>query len=136
MRRFFGNLRAFLVALWFLCQVAITQRRRIWSGCFLTGSRAFGKPQSESDWDFAVYMPTYRAGLLRYISDLPGGPCYFGNVNFIIETDFERFNKWRDITNQLIQQRPVTREKAVEVFTAAGLTNQWTRPGQTPSGKK
>ena len=107
---------------------------------FPTGSRVYGTPREDSDWDMVCWCPEERdldrlvwvASVLRggtkakASRDLEGehhvdystadvSAClYIGNLNIIAVTDKKEFELWRDATRLLMRMRPVTREFAVK----------------------
>lgn len=98
---------------------------------FITGSYAYGTPTKESDVDLVILLDPYTAGALASIisfsekDDNYGhsiGTRYnltFGKLNLIVCTHPLDFFVWKRCTEQLIKEKPVTRDRAVEVFTSA-----------------
>jgi predicted nucleotidyltransferase len=84
---------------------------------FITGSRAYGKVQPNSDIDLVIRTNTETAAILRRLADKPkdgkSKAVRFGRLNLIIcETD-EQFAVWRLGTTQLKREvEPVDREDA------------------------
>ena len=92
----------------------------------LTGSRVYGTPTEESDVDMvvlmepseaidlalAIGMEVSRAGPNHY----PGLQFKVGRLNLIVETDPGWFGVWVVGTAELVKQKPVKREAAVEFF--------------------
>lgn len=99
---------------------------------FLTGSRAYGTPREDSDWDFVVYEPLGDNGKLKYSHKLDGGvlknhtkthySIKKGCLNLMVFADKEQYRLAKKITERLISQKPVDKEEAVKAFEEAGLT--------------
>lgn len=96
---------------------------------FLTGSRAYGTPRPDSDIDLVVYVTVDDLSKLIELSDKvsefghPGGVNYedgcclrFGPLNLICVTSQVHFDTWKKGTEELISNKPVTREVAVETL--------------------
>ena len=92
---------------------------------FVTGSRVYGVPNADSDVDLVVLVDERDADILRRHAeefrssdDGCGRPGWyairFGRLNVIL-CDQKRFDLWRGATDELIEQRPVTRDFAVSV---------------------
>lgn len=96
---------------------------------FLTGSHAYGQPRqgfsdawSNSDVDLAICVDDETFQTLKANAD-PTGPgsgerersLRFGSLNVICLTP-EEFAAWREANDELVAQRPVTRDKAVRVI--------------------
>lgn len=45
----------------------------------------------------------------------------FGQLNLVILTDEQKFNRWSSVTASLILRAPVTHDEAVAAFRAEGL---------------
>jgi hypothetical protein len=96
-----------------------------------TGSRVYGRPTPESDWDWVFRGPPVALTQFHKRADkattndeydrdlLLQGAYRFGPLNLIWSPD-GMFHHWRDGTDELIIERvvhgPVTRDRAVEVF--------------------
>lgn len=97
---------------------------------FLTGSRAYGTPREDSDVDLVIRVRD-AATLAAIIeaadpTDATNKPSAvgfrtasfrFGTLNLIIAHTDRQYADWRDGTATLIAEKPVTRERAVEVFS-------------------
>lgn len=108
---------------------------------FLTGSRAYGKPQPSSDIDLVVYCSKEDLAVLRQFDEGPdprhmtntgsepdkpfedgcGAPLRFGRLNLLCITDPRAYAVWQEGTKQLLNLRdmtghPVSRDTAVELF--------------------
>lgn len=96
---------------------------------FVTGSVIYGEPQEGSDIDLVVLCDEDSAkGLMHYcdepkcwddycgIDDGEGvtASIRFGCLNIILHTSERKYQAWKDGTEELKGQRPVTREQAVE----------------------
>lgn len=108
---------------------------------FLTGSRVYGKPQPGSDIDLCVLVTPTDFDLLFAAAHPQSGPSSdigsrdtrstligkdsiavrYGKLNVLMTTNPEMYEAWRAATLSLTALKdhggPVTREKAVEVFT-------------------
>lgn len=96
---------------------------------FSTGSRVYGKPRPDSDWDIAIRCDRQDAASI-FGANLDGDPddpngypidenawtCLRGNVNYILCFTDKRFNSWKEGTNKLILIAPVDRELAKAIF--------------------
>lgn len=90
---------------------------------FLTGSRVYGTPREDSDFDMVVLMTV--ADLYAAMQHLHGevvhdysfsaGSLRFGDLNLIIQTDPKLFAAWQKARDTLTAIKPVTREVAVAV---------------------
>lgn len=98
---------------------------------FLTGSHAYGTPTADSDVDLVVRVTDAAtlADLLLCAEvataakdkpasavGLPQSSYRFGRLNIILCHTDRQYADWRDGTALLIASRPVTRDRAVEVF--------------------
>ena len=97
---------------------------------FLTGSRIYGTPNPESDWDLVVLLSPEDAERLwvafaeddpdaKYPSGAASFPLRFGSLNLLVCTTAERYDSWRLGTALLraaYPQKPVTRDEAIDAF--------------------
>lgn len=100
---------------------------------FLTGSRVYGTPRHDSDWDVVFLMSPEEAVLLgkvakghiRGLSKLDEGlemskyghPCiYYKEWNFIFVKDIEMYQAWKEGTDYLAKMAPVSKEIACTLF--------------------
>lgn len=96
---------------------------------FITGSHAYGEPNSDSDIDLVVLVDVETVQQLLAASenvddhpvrDSDGGATRgsfrFGGLNLICVTDEVAFDCWKDGTDFLKTKAPVTREQAVKYF--------------------
>lgn len=90
---------------------------------YITGSRAYGTPTEESDYDLVIAVTTEEANLISQAGTSPNA-CYpsthFGKLNLIIfrsdvPEDMLRYYRWKQAHDTLMLEKPVTRERAVEV---------------------
>lgn len=85
---------------------------------FLTGSRAYGTPRHDSDFDFVVMGDG--ADFLALPGATTGGSgessVRFGCINFIICGNARHYDDWKEGTEILNAIAPVTREHAVQLF--------------------
>lgn len=122
---------------WLLRWLAADQRL-----VMFTGSRCYGTPKPDSDWDWVLMMPgnATRKMLAAFAEpmdvdretnkDVPyPDPAYpgqgrldmalrFGPVNLIIVSEDIQWEVWEVGTDTLLMERPVTRDRAIAVFTA------------------
>lgn len=96
-----------------------------------TGSRVYGTPTPESDWDIVWRCNLNRDGLsnLRHHATStsepseryrgPGLYCTmrFGPINFILVHSEAQLDAWKVGTKMLLAEAPVTRDRAIEVFS-------------------
>ena len=91
---------------------------------FITGSRAYGTPNEESDIDLVVFCSPDDAAKLW---DLRGESqtVRYGRLNLVVfsDTDSGRRNyaRWKAVTDELREKAPVSRDEAVAAFQAAGV---------------
>lgn len=92
---------------------------------FLTGSRAYGTPTDNSDVDLAIVVESADAERLAGLADRSRGSAssdwlslYFGRLNLICLKP-AAFDAWKAANEQLKAERPVTRDRAIEVIEAA-----------------
>lgn len=100
----------------------------------MVGSRVYGTPREDSDFDLVVPMaPEVAAKLYELAGFDPNGPLYFGKLNIIPATSDAQYEAWVDglavaVAEQEATQKPLSRERAVEIFKAFRVINR------TPSG--
>jgi hypothetical protein len=104
-----------------------TIAKTIYPSVLPTGSRVYGIPTPDSDWDW-VLQCTFTAVLSMNADEITTtqpedlgtlGIDYsmrFGPVNLLVVTTLTQFNAWLQGTKQLIAECPVVRDRAVEVF--------------------
>lgn len=89
---------------------------------FLIGSRKYGAPGNQSDTDIAVLMEDQDFHLLSGLhgeGDQEGSSNPYstsiriGPVNLLVFKCPLRFAAWKEATDELYLQRPVTREQAI-----------------------
>jgi predicted nucleotidyltransferase len=90
---------------------------------FLTGSRAYGTPREDSDVDVVILVSPEAENVLLGLG-ASGNGIRFGQLNLIICTEASRFDRWAEVTSQLVSRRPVSREDAIAEFNAAGLMGE------------
>lgn len=83
---------------------------------FLTGSYAYGTPTKDSDIDLVVLVDEDVSCFLWDKSETSLKKLSFGKLNLILTLDEDHFNGWKDATEQLIKEKPVTREHAIKVI--------------------
>lgn len=89
---------------------------------FVTGSRAYGTPRDDSDLDLVILVTQEVSDELFKHGKTETGTCRFGMLNLICFTSEEDYFGWKDVTNKLIKQKPVSREFAIEQFAKAGFS--------------
>lgn len=95
---------------------------------FITGSRAYGTPREDSDIDLAILIDADEGDILWKAGAVEGEKtCRFGCLNLLIFNRSDRFNRWAQVTNELRERSPVSREEAVAAFQAAGFTQYGTK---------
>ena len=67
---------------------------------FITGSHAYGRPNSKSDIDLVVFADQSAAKKLRELSDSVK-TVRFGNLNIILCFSENEFNAWKTTTDRL-----------------------------------
>ena len=92
---------------------------------FITGSHAYGIPKPDSDLDLVVLVSSKEATLLWQQKDEGSKSPRYNKLNLIIfetekEGDVDRYVLWKQINDELIARKPVSREEAVEAFKASG----------------
>jgi hypothetical protein len=91
---------------------------------FLTGSQAYGTPTDESDVDLAIVVSSDDAERLHSLASRRGGSgggwvsLYFGRLNLVCLAPDE-FDAWKMANDQLKAEKPVTKERAIELIDAA-----------------
>lgn len=112
-----------------------TEKRGVapsFSGIYLTGSRAYGTPRPDSDFDW-IYFPTAKDqrahGEMEKAADshceIRGNRTAlshtfrFGPVNLLVAHWWSQWSAWVETTRSLVARKPVTREEAVEAFKTA-----------------
>lgn len=97
---------------------------------FVTGSRKYGTPTSESDIDLVVFFDQeHEYDLLCDLAEERGNvtcieeyeglvltPLRFGKLNLICCIQRDEWQCWRDGTKQLVDQKPVTRDQAIALL--------------------
>ena len=72
---------------------------------FITGSRAYGQPNADSDLDLVILVDESTKAQLVAFSDLSTEPIRFGKLNIIACTTEEEFTCWKYGTMSLIHRR-------------------------------
>lgn len=96
---------------------------------FITGSRAYGIPEMDSDLDLVVFMtPETYETLTRFTDNVVGhgesatmdeagmGSLKFGELNIIPVTNEAIYKAWKQGTEFLIREMPVDRKRAITVL--------------------
>lgn len=94
-----------------------------------TGSRRYGTPRPDSDFDWVLYLTAAGIKELRPLAESDSNPegqnhgvfgidtaLRFGPVNALCVTTDDQWRAWSDGTERLAAEAPVTRDRAVEVF--------------------
>lgn len=99
------------------------------SGAMLTGSRMYGTPTDKSDLDLVIWVDPEEYAILEQFADsitvleaprkhnYPVSSMYFGRLNLIVVVEKWQYEVWVQGTNDLMQERPVSREEAVAHFS-------------------
>lgn len=90
---------------------------------FLTGSRLYGTPRSDSDIDVVMLFDLEDVKQLSGHGDdekFYGDSRHvrLGDVNIIAMSDRKTFDAWREAAVELYNNRPVTRDQAVALIKA------------------
>lgn len=94
---------------------------------FLTGSRVYGTPRLASDIDLVVLADTTvidkLVEVIRFVNieDYQYADCVSiraGRLNLLFCTSVVQYEKWKIGTAELIEKKPVTKEKACEKFNS------------------
>ena len=101
---------------------------------FVTGSRAYGTPGPDSDFDLAVLLDHDDCGdLCDFFSDSivtgsrnGGVSIRFGKLNLLVFVVREKFDAWRAAMLDLKGRRPVTRIEAIKTIEAYEKNAQMT----------
>jgi hypothetical protein len=104
---------------------------------FITGSHAYGTPTADSDIDLVILVEPHQVSRLMELSGIRWGEgsttgyehacvsAKFDRLNLLICWTELQYDVWRQGTDELKEDRPVTREQAVEKFkelrVASGL---------------
>lgn len=109
---------------------------------FLTGSRAYGTPHEESDYDHCILLSDHAARcMVEVFEEREGSGCNsgsnimyasfkIGRLNILIFTDLKQFEVWRRATEFLITKAPVTRKKAVKYIRKKLHKAGYLKPGE------
>ena len=86
---------------------------------FITGSRAYGTPMADSDIDLVVRVTSEEFTALNQLADSGlGESLRFGRLNLILCTEDDKYAAWWRGTRDLVAEKPVSREVAIEKFKA------------------
>lgn len=94
---------------------------------FLTGSYAYGTPNSESDVDLVVNISEHEISVLKQLADSyihndskygnGNDSMMFGKLNLICISDRKRFEEWREVTTDLQNtDKSYTKEESSKIF--------------------
>ena len=88
---------------------------------FITGSRAYGQPNAESDVDLVLFVDGLAAFILTQQSETKEIPVRYGNLNLILCHSEEEYDAWEKFTQDMIEKArttgvPVSSDEAKEVF--------------------
>ena len=96
---------------------------------FVTGSHAYGTPHDASDFDLVILCDKEtKAALQTAANGEAKGQIRFGKLQILAFTSEPVFNSWKEVTDELIKVKPVTRDTAVKCFKlrmAAVLEEQY-----------
>jgi len=94
---------------------------------FLTGSRAYGTPKEDSDYDVVVSMSQELCDTLRPASEAEA-PDYphsvalrFGKLNLICAVHPVMYEAWRKGNELCLAEAPITHERAIEIMVPLRL---------------
>ena len=94
---------------------------------FLTGSRAYGTPTEDSDYDVVVSMSQELCDTLRPASEAEA-PDYphsvalrFGKLNLICAVHPLMYEAWAVGTEKCMAEEPISRERAIEIMVPLRL---------------
>lgn len=97
-------------------------------GPIFTGSRRYGTPRPDSDFDWVLFETpdgirrlSFLLGQTYVTTDMEGEcgidlSLRFGPVNLLLVTTHRQWAAWYFGTRRLLEESPVTRDRAVEVF--------------------
>lgn len=102
---------------------------------YITGSRAYGDKYktNDSDYDLVVLAD---ARTVRELFEATGyKKLMFGNLNIIafnadVPEDVERYDRWLEAHNKLMEKRPNTKEEAIAVFREHDAESQYLKEQQ------
>lgn len=116
-------------SLYWLLEYFGSSKTKEWSWIF-TGSRKYGTPKPDSDFDWVVFLGHYfqddwlSQKADSHTRDTVGETsafgidyaCRFGPLNVLVVSTTKQYRAWDRGTKNLFKRRPVTREEAVEEF--------------------
>jgi len=90
------------------------------SRAFMTGSRVYGTPKPDSDYDLVVDIDPETAKDIRKAAGVKEGePVRFGALNLILTTSEAEYDAWLDATAECVDRRnskgPLTRDEAIAI---------------------
>jgi hypothetical protein len=110
---------------------------------YLTGSQAYGKPTPESDTDICVFVTGIELAFIGAAYPFRPGyghhpfPCMqFPGYDILMFTERVDFDCWKDVTDRLAQDAPVSREAAVAAFETMVQTRNQIKSGGMLLGRK
>lgn len=86
---------------------------------FLTGSRRYGTPREDSDYDVVALVDPKAFHVLSAKfkhTDRSPGNLKIGDLNLIMVRTDEEFDMWKETTERLERMGPVTHDEAVNEF--------------------
>ncbi len=109
-------------------KIGQSDQERMQSSAFLTGSRAYGKPRTDSDYDLVVLVSQETLQCLQEVAEAAPPNCEydpedacclrFGPLNLLCVCSEKHFELWQEGTEELIRRSkmigPVQREFAIE----------------------
>ena len=106
---------------------------------FLTGSRAYGTPQPDSDIDLCVLVSREDLEVLKRVAGATDTQEYwntdaalrFGSLNLLAFADAPQYEAWKRGTAELKEKRPVTRSAAIAHLDAAFLETYGARTSES-----
>jgi len=109
---------------------------KFFSKAFITGSRAYGTPREDSDLDLAILVSEKDLKQLETIADKEpdkkpryddptyGNSLRFGQLNLVCMLDSDEYEHWKEITQKLIEIKPVTRKEAIDAICTGELPHK------------
>lgn len=83
---------------------------------FITGSRAYGKPQPESDIDLVIRVESSTADNLEELSGVKNGePVRFGKLNLILCRTDEEYALWKMGTAQMLHEKRIYKQSFSQI---------------------
>jgi len=92
---------------------------------FATGSRVYGRPKPDSDYDIVLWVTEEEKQQLISASESDDGlTIRFGPINIIAVTNATDYYHWMDAKDCCRRNCPVTREEAIEIHKLENITDE------------